>query len=58
MPHKPMKRIASSVPDRTYKMLSAWADRDGQSMSSLIAYLLKKLCEEEEREGRLPTEDE
>ena len=57
----PMKRLSASIPDRVYEQLEKLADKEGRSVSNLVAYLLEqsidrrlelaKLIEEGERQA-------
>jgi hypothetical protein len=47
------QKVMATVPDRTHELLKAWADYEGMSMSSLIAYLLKAQCDQAENEGKI-----
>lgn len=37
-----MKRLSASIPDRVYEQLEKLADREGRSVSNLVAYLLEQ----------------
>lgn len=52
-----MKRISSSIPDRTLLLLEAWAAREGCSLSAIIAYLLKRECESAEASGLIELQE-
>lgn len=50
-------RVMASFPPKTYRLLEAWAARDGMSLSALVAYICKRVTDEEEERGRLKIDD-
>ena len=48
------KRIHVTLPDGVYQKLEAWADADARPVANLAAYLLQRVLEEAEEEGKIP----
>ena len=48
------KRIHVTLPDRVYQRLEGWADSEGRPVANLAAYLLQKIIEEAEGQGKIP----
>lgn len=40
-----MKRLSASIPDRVYEQLEKLAEKEGRSVSNLVAYMLEKSIE-------------
>jgi hypothetical protein len=48
------KRIHVTLPDGAYQKLEAWAESEARPVANLAAYLLQKVLEEAEDQGKIP----
>jgi hypothetical protein len=48
------KRIHVTLPDGTYQKLEAWAESEARPVANLASYLLQKVLEEAEEQGKIP----
>lgn len=48
------KRIHVTLPDGVYAKLESWADSEARPVANLAAYLLQKILEEAEDQGKIP----
>jgi hypothetical protein len=49
------KRIHVTLPDGAYQKLERWAESEARPVANLAAYLLQKILEEAEDEGKIPS---
>lgn len=48
------KRIHVTLPDGVYLKLENWAESEARPVANLAAYLLQKVIEEAEDQGKIP----
>jgi len=48
------KRIHVTLPDGVFLKLETWADSEARPVANLAAYLLQKVIEEAEDQGKIP----
>jgi hypothetical protein len=48
------KRIHVTLPDGVYQKLEKWAESEARPVANLAAYLLQRVLEESEDQGKLP----
>jgi hypothetical protein len=48
------KRIHVTLPDGVYQKLEGWAESEARPVANLASYLLQKVLEEAEEQGKIP----
>ena len=48
------KRLHVTLPDGVYLKLETWAESEARPVANLAAYLLQKVIEEAEDQGKIP----
>lgn len=52
------KRIHVTLPDGVFLKLERWAESEARPVANLAAYLLQKVIEEAEEQGKVPQSKE